>query len=64
MAPERYGGSGIKPSGDLYSLGIIIMEILTGQKQPQDTKDVRPTICAIVTQIKAQFPFRLRRIDI
>ncbi|XP_044335338.1 protein QUIRKY [Triticum aestivum] len=43
LAPERYGGSGIKPSGDLYSLGIIIMEILTGQKQPQDTKDVLET---------------------
>ncbi|XP_044963584.1 cysteine-rich receptor-like protein kinase 26 isoform X1 [Hordeum vulgare subsp. vulgare] len=40
LAPERFQGSGIKPSGDLYSLGIIIMEILTGQKAHQTIEDV------------------------
>uniref|UniRef100_A0A8R7PM34 Protein kinase domain-containing protein n=2 Tax=Triticum urartu TaxID=4572 RepID=A0A8R7PM34_TRIUA len=40
LAPERYEGSGITRSGDLYSLGIIIMEILTGQKGHQTSEDV------------------------
>uniref|UniRef100_A0A453DLH0 non-specific serine/threonine protein kinase n=1 Tax=Aegilops tauschii subsp. strangulata TaxID=200361 RepID=A0A453DLH0_AEGTS len=40
LAPERYEGSGITRRGDLYSLGIIIMEILTGQRGHQATEDV------------------------
>uniref|UniRef100_A0A8R7VEN3 Protein kinase domain-containing protein n=1 Tax=Triticum urartu TaxID=4572 RepID=A0A8R7VEN3_TRIUA len=40
LAPERYEGSGITPRADLYSLGIIIMEILTGQRGHQATEDV------------------------
>jgi serine/threonine protein kinase len=53
MAPELHGGV-MACSADLYSLGVIIIEILTGQKGHQDTVDVR-MMHAIVTKIKASF---------
>ncbi|VAH55035.1 unnamed protein product [Triticum turgidum subsp. durum] len=40
LAPEHREGGEIACSGDLYSLGVIIIEILTGQKGHQDTEDV------------------------
>ena len=56
MAPELREGGVIARSADLYSLGVIIIEILTGQKGYQASADVR-TMCATVTNIKAQFLF-------
>uniref|UniRef100_A0ACD5XL86 Uncharacterized protein n=1 Tax=Avena sativa TaxID=4498 RepID=A0ACD5XL86_AVESA len=40
MAPELREGGVIACSADLYSLGVIIIEILTGQKGYQTTEDV------------------------
>jgi serine/threonine protein kinase len=40
LAPERLHGGVITHSSDLYSLGLIIIEILTGQKEHQATEDV------------------------
>lgn len=62
LAPEHREGGVIAHSADLYSLGVIIIEILTGQKGYQATDDVRTTY-VIVRKIKVQFPFSLRRVD-
>ena len=40
MAPELYGGL-ITFKLDIYSLGIIIIEILTGRKGYQEIENVR-----------------------
>jgi len=40
LAPEFRDGGVIARSADLYSLGVIIIEILTGQKGYQSTEDV------------------------
>ncbi|XP_037419466.1 cysteine-rich receptor-like protein kinase 41 [Triticum dicoccoides] len=40
LAPEFREGGVITPSADLYSLGVIIIEILTGQKGYQATEEV------------------------
>ena len=50
MAPEFLERGEIARSADLYSLGVIIIEILTGQKGYQAIEDVR-TIYGIVTKI-------------
>ena len=42
MAPEFIDGQ-ITFKSDIYSLGVIITEILTGDKGPRDVKEVRPT---------------------
>ena len=39
MAPEHIDGT-IKFKSDIYSLGVIIIEILTGQKRCPDIKQV------------------------
>jgi serine/threonine protein kinase len=54
MALELRQGGVIACSSDLFSLGVIIIEILTGQKGYQATEDVRTNI---LTKIKAQFYF-------
>jgi serine/threonine protein kinase len=56
LAPELRDGGIITRSADLYSLGVIIIEILTGQKGYQATEDVRITH-AIVTKINGQYIF-------
>ncbi|GJN06880.1 hypothetical protein PR202_ga24650 [Eleusine coracana subsp. coracana] len=43
IAPESYGGV-ISLKSDIYSLGIIIIEILTGQKCCPDIQNVRKFI--------------------
>lgn len=40
MAPEFYGGL-ITYKSDIYSLGVIIIEILTGQKGYPEIENVR-----------------------
>jgi serine/threonine protein kinase len=55
MAPEIIERGIVTRSADLYSLGLIIIEIVTGQKEYPAT-DVRITY-AIVTSIKSQFVF-------
>lgn len=40
MAPERFAGV-FTLKLDIYSLGVIIMEILTGQKGHAEVEDVR-----------------------
>uniref|UniRef100_A0A453M705 Protein kinase domain-containing protein n=1 Tax=Aegilops tauschii subsp. strangulata TaxID=200361 RepID=A0A453M705_AEGTS len=41
LAPEHREGGVIAHSADLYSLGVIIIEILTGQKGYQATDDTQ-----------------------
>jgi serine/threonine protein kinase len=55
MAPEIIQGGIITRSADLYSLGLIIIEIVTGQREYPAT-NVRTTY-AIVTNMKSQFVF-------
>ena len=52
----------ITRSADLYSLGVIILEILTGHKGHERIEDVR-TRYVIVRKMTDQFPFWLRRVD-
>jgi serine/threonine protein kinase len=60
LAPELRDGGIITRSADLYSLGVIIIEILTGQKGYQATEDVRITH-AIVTKINGQYIFLAKK---
>jgi serine/threonine protein kinase len=41
LAPELRDGGVITRSADLYSIGVVIIEILTGQRGVQDTVEVR-----------------------
>jgi serine/threonine protein kinase len=50
MAPEFLGGT-ITPKSDIFSLGILIIEILTGQKGCPEIENVRATVCS---KIKAK----------
>ena len=69
MAPEFHTGE-ITHKFDLYSLGVIVMEMLTGKKGYQSIEDVRTiSICHLsksnfnimILQIKFQFP--LKKVD-
>jgi serine/threonine protein kinase len=59
-APEYRHGGQISRRADLYSLGVVIIAILTGQRWYQATEEVR-AIYAILTKIKAQFLFSPRK---
>ena len=41
MAPEYYNAEKITKEFDLYSLGVLILEIITGKKGHQDVHEVR-----------------------
>ena len=47
MAPECLGGD-ITFSSDIYSLGVIIREIVTGKKGHRDIVDVRNIYAALL----------------
>ncbi|GAA4816152.1 serine/threonine-protein kinase [Nocardioides caeni] len=36
MAPEQYHGADPAPAADIYALGVVILEMLTGQRPPGD----------------------------
>lgn len=44
MAPEYYENGVFSVKSDIYSLGIIIMQIVTGQKDHGNIKSVRTTL--------------------
>jgi serine/threonine protein kinase len=44
LAPELHKGGVIARSADLYSLGVIIIEILTGHRGYEPIQDVRTSL--------------------
>lgn len=58
MAPECFVGGALFPQADLYSLGILLYECLTGQR-PFDEKEAR----ALITQHLFQMPLHPSRIN-
>ncbi|MCM2317551.1 MAG: protein kinase, partial [Thermoanaerobaculia bacterium] len=49
MAPEQFGGSDVTPSADVFSLGVVIYEMLTGRR-PFDGDDATGIARAILSE--------------
>jgi eukaryotic-like serine/threonine-protein kinase len=55
MSPEQLGGKALTAASDLYSLGTVMYQLLTGE-QPFQARDTK----ALFQQIRSQAPPRLR----